>query len=119
MRRILSTLLLFLVAVLSATAEEIVLKDGTKIVGHMTGVTGDKIEVDSAYGKMVFKRADIVSINFPQNGAGSTPGAPRKKDVRTSRNHYGAPNTSTKPASSRSMSHRNGESTRNLPIPSR
>jgi hypothetical protein len=80
MRRILSTLLPFLVVVLPASAEEIVLKDGTKIIGHMTGVTGDKIEVDSAYGKMVFKRADIVSINFPENGTGTTPGGP-KKDV--------------------------------------
>jgi len=35
----------------------------------MTGVTADKIEVDSAYGKMTFKRTDIVAINFPENGA--------------------------------------------------
>jgi hypothetical protein len=81
MRRILSTLLPFLVVVLPASAEEIVLKDGTKIIGHMTGVTSDKIEVDSAYGKMVFKRTDIVTINFPENGTGSAPGGPAKKDV--------------------------------------
>lgn len=81
MRRILSTLPLFLVVALPAKAEEIVLKDGTKIVGHMTGVTGDKIEVDSAYGKMVFKRTDIVAINFPENATGSTLDAAGKKDV--------------------------------------
>src|SRR5260370_8937982 len=83
MRRILSTLLPFLVVVLPASAEEIVLKDGTKIIGHMTGVTSDKIEVDSAYGKMVFKRTDIVTINFPENGTGSAPVGPAKKDVPT------------------------------------
>ncbi len=81
MRRIVSTLSLFLVAALPATAEEIVLKDGTKIVGHMTGVTADKIEVESAYGKMAFKRTDIVAINFPENGAGATAEAPGKKDA--------------------------------------
>ncbi len=81
MRPILSTLLLFLVVAVPAVAEEIVLKDGTKIVGHMTGVTADKIEVDSAYGKMVFKRTDIVAINFPENGAGATPDAAGKKDA--------------------------------------
>jgi hypothetical protein len=81
MRRILSTLSLFLVAALPATAEEIVLKDGTKIVGHMTGVTNDKIEIDSAYGKMVFKRTDIIAINFPENGASPAPDAAVKKDA--------------------------------------
>jgi hypothetical protein len=85
MRRILRILPLFLVVALSATAEEIVLKDGTKVIGHMTGVTADKIEVDSAYGKMAFKRTDIISINFPENGTGTgaaaTPDAAAKKDA--------------------------------------
>jgi hypothetical protein len=81
MRRILSTLPLFLVFVLTAAAEEIVLKDGTKIVGRMTGVTADKIEVDTAYGKMAFKRSDILTINFPENGAGAAPDATGKKEA--------------------------------------
>src|SRR5258707_644201 len=81
MGRILSTLPLFLVFALTAAAEEIVLKDGTKIVGRMTAVTGDKIEVESAYGKMTFKRTDIVAINFPENGASPAPDASVKKDA--------------------------------------
>jgi hypothetical protein len=81
MRRNLPILLLLLAAALPATAEEIVLKDGTKIVGRMTGVTGDKIEVESAYGKMVFKRSDILAINFPENGAAPTADAQGKKDA--------------------------------------
>jgi hypothetical protein len=81
MRRNLPILLLFLAAALPATAEEIVLKDGTKIVGRMTGVIGDKIEVESAYGKMVFKRSDILTINFPENGAAPTADAAGKKDA--------------------------------------
>jgi hypothetical protein len=63
--------LLFLAASLPATAEEIQLKDGTKIVGHITSLQGDRIEVETAYGKMQLKRADILTISFPENGAPS------------------------------------------------
>jgi hypothetical protein len=61
-------------------AEEISLKDGTKIVGHMTAVSPDKVEVETSYGKVQLKRTDILTISFPENGAvsapASTPGAP-------------------------------------------
>ena len=50
-----------------AAAEEISLKDGTKIVGHMTAVTPDRIEVETSYGKMQLKRSEIVAISFPEN----------------------------------------------------
>ena len=73
MRRILFLFLpfflLFLAAGLPAAAEEILMKDGTKIIGHMTVLQGDKIEVETAYGKMQLKRTDILTINFPENGA--------------------------------------------------
>src|ERR1700752_5147294 len=52
-----------------AVAEEISLKDGTKIVGHMTAITPDKIEVETSYGKIQLKRSDILTISFPENGA--------------------------------------------------
>ena len=52
-----------------AAAEEISLKDGTKIVGHMTAVTPDRIEVETSYGKMQLNRNDIVTISFPQSGS--------------------------------------------------
>ena len=55
----------------SAAGEELVLKDGTKIVGKMTAINGDKIEVETSYGKMQVNRADIVSINFPENAPAS------------------------------------------------
>ena len=67
MQRIL-LVLLFLAVALPVIAEEIALKDGTKIVGHMTSITADKIEVETAYGKIQLKRSDILSINFPENG---------------------------------------------------
>ena len=67
MQRTLLPLFLFLVVALPATAEEITLKDGTKIVGHLSTVLGDKIEVETHYGKMVLNRADIVTISFPEN----------------------------------------------------
>jgi len=69
MRRVLVGTSLLLAATLPAIAEEIAMKDGTKIVGHMTSLSSDKIEVETAYGKMQLKRTDILTINFPENGA--------------------------------------------------
>jgi len=71
--------LLFLTAALPALAEEIVLKDGTKLVGHMTGITSDKIEVETSYGKVQLNRGDILTINFPENGSGKAPEAAAAK----------------------------------------
>jgi hypothetical protein len=71
MRRVFPILCLSLAVTLPAGAEEIALKDGTKIVGHMTGLTSDKVEVETAYGKMQLKRSDIVTISFPENSPSS------------------------------------------------
>jgi hypothetical protein len=79
MRRVFSISLLFLFASLPAAAEEIVMKDGSKVVGHMSAVTPDKVEVETAYGKLQLKRSDIVTISFPENGAGKAPDAPAAK----------------------------------------
>jgi hypothetical protein len=81
MKRLLSLFLLLPVAGLPALAEEISLKDGTKIVGHMSGLTADKIEVETSYGKMQLKRSDIVSINFPENAPASAGTSPAAKEV--------------------------------------
>jgi len=84
-RRILwvfSTSLLLFVVNRPARAEEISLKDGTKIVGRMNSLSDDKIEVVTAYGKMQIKRTDIVTISFPENNPGGTAqAATAKKDV--------------------------------------
>jgi TonB family protein len=56
-----------LAALMPASAEEFVLKDGTKITGRMTAVKSDKIEVETPYGKMQIRRSDILTINFPEN----------------------------------------------------
>ena len=82
MRRMTTILAVLLTASLPAVAEEIVLKDGTKIVGHMTGVTLDKIEVETSYGKVQLNRSDIVSIAFPENNAAKADtAAPVKQDL--------------------------------------
>src|SRR5260370_37488798 len=81
MRRALLTFSLFVAAALPAAAEEFALRDGTKIVGHMTAIQGDKIEVETAYGKMQLKRADILTINFTQNGVIAVPASPDAKDA--------------------------------------
>ena len=75
--RIVLGLSLGLLAISSAAvAEEISLKDGTKIVGHMTSVTPDKIEVETSYGKMQIKRSDVLTISFPENGASANAAQP-------------------------------------------
>ncbi|HEV3420198.1 MAG TPA: hypothetical protein VG075_07835 [Candidatus Acidoferrum sp.] len=81
MRRPFTMCLLFLTAALPALAEEIVLKDGTKLVGHMTGITSDKIEVETSYGKVQLNRGDILTINFPENGSGKAPDATAAKQA--------------------------------------
>ena len=68
MRRANLILAFLLAALVPASAEEFVLKDGTKIQGRMVAVKGDKIEVETAYGKMQIRRSDILTINFPENG---------------------------------------------------
>ena len=75
---------LLLAMSLPAAAEEMLLKDGTKIVGHLSGLQGDKIEVETAYGKMQIKRGDIIAINFPENGASTAQGSPTSKDAAPS-----------------------------------
>ena len=75
MRRVFPISLLLLTASLPAAAEEIAMKDGSKVVGHMTAVTPDKIEVETPYGKLQLKRSDIVTISFPENAAGKAPDA--------------------------------------------
>jgi len=86
MRRSCSFLVLVLLAAWPAAlkSEEIQLKDGTKIVGHMTALTPDKLEVETSYGKIQLKRADILTISFPENApakpaeaAPSRPEAPK------------------------------------------
>ncbi|HET6928980.1 MAG TPA: PsbP-related protein [Candidatus Acidoferrum sp.] len=74
--------LLFLTAALPALAEEIVLKDGTKIVGRMTGITSEKIEVETSYGKVQLNRGDIVTISFADNASAKAPDvAPAKQPL--------------------------------------
>jgi hypothetical protein len=82
MRPVFGFLCLSLAVSLPAFAEEISLKDGTKIVGHMTAVSSDKVEVETTYGKMQLKRGDIVTISFPENSPNATPeSTPVKADA--------------------------------------
>ena len=67
-----------------AGAEEIILKDGTKIVGKVTSVKDDIFEVETSYGKMQVKRSDIVTITFTENksDAASPANSEKKEPVR-------------------------------------
>jgi len=51
----------------SLAAEEIVLKDGTKVVGKIVGVKGETFLVRTSYGEMRIPRSDVITINFPEN----------------------------------------------------
>src|SRR5260370_27719301 len=48
-------------------AEEIQLKDGTKVTGKLTGITNDTFQVKTAYGDIQGPRAQLISINFTEN----------------------------------------------------
>jgi protein TonB len=89
------TILLFpllFVALLPASAEEIVLKDGTKVIGRMVGIKNDKIEVQTPYGKMQIQRSDILAINFPENEgtavSSTSAGKPRSVDESLTGTQY-------------------------------
>ncbi len=60
---------LFLLASSLLRAEEIQLKDGSKITGKITGVDGNTFQVKTAYGQMSVPRTEIVSIQFPENNS--------------------------------------------------
>jgi hypothetical protein len=68
-----------LVTVAPIAAEEVTLKDGTKIIGHMTGITSEKIEVETSYGKVQLNRGDIVNIAFPENNSAKSADAAAAK----------------------------------------
>jgi hypothetical protein len=51
----------------SLRAEEIQLKDGTKITGKIISLNGDTFQIKTAYGEIQVPRSEILSINFPEN----------------------------------------------------
>lgn len=68
MRRLTTALILTaLLVCATARAEEIQLKDGTKITGKLIGVSGETLQIKTAYGDINVPRTDIVSITFPEN----------------------------------------------------
>jgi hypothetical protein len=50
-------------------AEEIQLKDGSKLTGKITAIDGNTFHVKTAYGEIQVPRTEIVSIQFPENSA--------------------------------------------------
>lgn len=68
-----AALILLLFCIPSVLAEEITLKDGTKITGTITSVTPSTFVVKTSYGEVELKRDQIVTIAFPQNRGDSTP----------------------------------------------
>lgn len=65
--RLWAILFIVVLAGIPALAEEIQLKDGTKVTGKITGVKDDVFQVKTSYGEIQIPRSEIVSINFPEN----------------------------------------------------
>ena len=68
--------LLLLVSVLSSGAlfaEELHLKDGTKISGKIVAVAEDSFRVKTQYGDMKVPRSEIETIDFPENQSNKKP----------------------------------------------
>jgi hypothetical protein len=55
-----------------AVAEEIQLKDGSKVTGAVTSVTGDTFQVKTEYGDIKIPRSKIVAITFSPNPTATT-----------------------------------------------
>jgi hypothetical protein len=94
MRKVFAALLFSAIVFCQTTrAEEIQLKDGTKITGKLVGVNGDTLQIKTAYGEIQVPRADVISINFPENHtkqavAGTPAGLPRPVDETLSNGKY-------------------------------
>lgn len=75
-----------LVVVAQPQAEEIQLKDGSKITGKLVGVSGDTFQVKTNYGDINVPRSEVVSIVFPENApknpAGDTAMPPIDEDLK-------------------------------------
>jgi hypothetical protein len=70
-------------------AEELQLKDGTKISGRLTGISGDSFQVKTAYGDISVPRSQVLTITFPENqpkhgGEGSGAASANKPPVKES-----------------------------------
>lgn len=62
-----------------ARAEEIELKDGSKISGKLTAVEGNVFRVKTAYGEIQVPRSEVVLIRFQENGSKSESGSREPK----------------------------------------
>ncbi len=67
MKKLCTVLLFVCCTCLLLSAEDIHLKDGTKVSGQITSVTADKFQVKTAYGNIQVPKSEILSINFPEN----------------------------------------------------
>jgi hypothetical protein len=79
-------LALILVTAARSQAEEIQLKDGSKISGKLVGVSGDTFRVKTNYGEINVPRSDVVSITFPENApktaSGDAPAPPMDEELK-------------------------------------
>ena len=63
MRNVLSALLFSAILFCQTTrAEQIQLKDGTKVTGKLVGITGDTLQIKTAYGEIQVPRAEVRSF---------------------------------------------------------
>src|ERR1700688_3646793 len=66
-------LLSFLFAAGAVRADEIRLKDGTKIIGTIVGFENDSFRVETSYGFALIQKEKVADINIVATKAGSDP----------------------------------------------
>lgn len=85
--RVLLRLCLVVCLAAPLAAEELVLKNGQKIVGTIVGYEGDMFRVETGFGFALVRKDSVVSISFsgesgkrtePESGAGAMPASPEK-----------------------------------------
>lgn len=65
--RALNLLIFIILFSLASHAEDIQLKDGSKLTGRVLAIEGNIFRVKTAYGEIQVPRGEIVSIQFPEN----------------------------------------------------
>ncbi len=78
--------------VFPAAAEELVLKDGRKIVGTIVGYENDMFRVETEYGFALVRKDKVVSVNFAAGGSADTASKRGEAKNRAARTMRGARN---------------------------
>lgn len=75
MRKLCLVFAFFVLSTSQFLAEELELKDGSKVTGKLTSIEGNIFHVKTAYGEIQVPRSEVVAIRFPENAPKSDNGS--------------------------------------------